>query len=52
MTIPATSIVNATETSSGRNEGGGMWTPGGGMRSVGAGNAPAAGWPGTGAAEA
>ena len=41
MTIDATSTVKPIETSSGRNEGGGMWTPAGGVPD-GAGRAPAA----------
>ncbi len=39
MTIPATSRVSEIDTSSGRNEGGGMWTPAGGVP-AGAGRAP------------
>jgi hypothetical protein len=37
--IPATSIVSAMEIRIGRNEGGGMWTPLGGLP-AGAGSAP------------
>ena len=42
---PATRIVIATATRIGRNEGGGMWTPSGGVP-AGAGSMPTVtGWP-------